>query len=71
MGLAMTAWLPTTRTLGTCASGRLEPAGQSVGGEFADWVLDLVDPAGFSSVLDAGAGVGRFTTRLAELSPAP
>lgn len=41
-------------------------AGQSVGGEFADWVLDLVDPAGFSSVLDAGAGVGRFTTRLAE-----
>jgi SAM-dependent methyltransferase len=40
--------------------------GQSVGGEFADWVLDLVGPAGFASVLDAGAGVGRFTTRLAE-----
>lgn len=40
--------------------------GQSVGGEFADWVLDLVDPPEFSSVLDAGAGVGRFTTRLAE-----
>ncbi len=40
--------------------------GQSVGGEFADWVLDLVGPLVFSSVLDAGAGVGRFTTRLAE-----
>jgi len=38
----------------------------SVGAGFADWVLDLVEPERFTSVLDAGAGVGRFTSRLAE-----
>jgi SAM-dependent methyltransferase len=36
------------------------------GGEFADWVLNLVDPSRFTAVLDAGAGVGRFTVRLVE-----
>lgn len=38
----------------------------SVGAQFADWVLDLVEPKRFTSVLDAGAGVGRFTSRIAE-----
>jgi ubiquinone/menaquinone biosynthesis C-methylase UbiE len=36
--------------------------------DFADWVLGLLGRVAGLEVLDAGAGVGRFTTRLARLA---
>jgi ubiquinone/menaquinone biosynthesis C-methylase UbiE len=39
--------------------------------DFADWVLSLLDGRGGLDVLDAGAGVGRFTTRLVRLAGPP
>jgi ubiquinone/menaquinone biosynthesis C-methylase UbiE len=37
--------------------------------DFADWTLALAGPYAGLDVLDAGAGVGRFVTRLLQLAP--
>jgi len=47
------------------------PAAGTAAEDFADWVLGLFDGFGGLDVLDAGAGVGRFTTRLIRLADAP
>ena len=47
------------------------PAVGTAAEDFADWVLDLLGGYAGLDVLDAGAGVGRFTTRLTRLTDAP
>jgi SAM-dependent methyltransferase len=47
------------------------PAVGTAAEDFADWVLALLGGCGGLDVLDAGAGVGRFTTRLTRLADAP
>ncbi len=47
------------------------PAAGSAAEDFADWLLALLGSCAGLDVLDAGAGVGRFTTRLARLADGP
>jgi SAM-dependent methyltransferase len=47
------------------------PAAGTAAEDFADWVLGLFDGYGGLDVLDAGAGVGRFTARLTRLAETP
>jgi len=47
------------------------PAVGTAAEDFADWVLALLGGCAGLDVLDAGAGVGRFTTRLTRLTVAP
>jgi ubiquinone/menaquinone biosynthesis C-methylase UbiE len=50
---------------------RQSAAAGSAAEDFADWMVGLLDGYGGLDVLDAGAGVGRFTTRLVRLADAP
>jgi SAM-dependent methyltransferase len=47
------------------------PAAGTAAEDFADWVLALLGGCAGLDVLDAGAGVGRFTTRLTRLADPP
>jgi SAM-dependent methyltransferase len=47
------------------------PAVGTAAEDFADWVLALLGAHAGLDVLDAGAGVGRFTTRLTRLADTP
>jgi SAM-dependent methyltransferase len=47
------------------------PAAGTAAEDFADWVLALLSGLAGLAVLDAGAGVGRFTTRLTRLADPP
>jgi ubiquinone/menaquinone biosynthesis C-methylase UbiE len=47
------------------------PAAGTAAEDFAEWVLALLGGYAGLDILDAGAGVGRFTTRLTRLADAP
>jgi ubiquinone/menaquinone biosynthesis C-methylase UbiE len=56
---------------GVLLARQSSPVMQSVAEDFADWVLALLGGLADLDVLDAGAGVGRFTTRLTRPPDAP